>query len=1262
MSLSDCIKKAGKALDQKDRTAIEGAVREGMSETDAIVARVGMIDKELEVIAGAAKEKGAKVVDAPVMEDQRGEIEFLPGKTVIRLSEASDPTTFLHEAAHMFTNMEAKFAEKVGTTAQQQALLTSVNAESFADLTVDQHEMIAEGFESYLMTGKAPSIELQSAFRTYRVWFLDTYKAEENLPALTPAMREVYDRWLATDDAIATVQVSPEYQELFRSKEQAGMTDAQWAKMQKTTKERKVKAESSLFEKLVKQLERQKSKEWRDERAEIALNEKSRLEDTKLYKMLAGVKGNPIDVNEVKGYLNADAKTMRKLKDYTAPDGEPLEVMSEISDYQDIDDFLNTLIATPPIDKAATNAAQEIMVMKYGDILNDGSIRAEAQVAMANIQHEKLLLSELARLNKSSAAKDRLVLESEAERIIRRMTYSEIKPGKFLTQERRAAVKAATAKSDEVRARARRQQLVNHFLYKKALKAKEDYVRYKKHVEHVNRVEYDTNKVDSEYIQALKVTAKMYTSAKKNTEQYVAQAVAFFNSNTGSETNMSLLSDLQLLGYYGLKEQGRESEFKFRVFEELTVEEMQGVYQTLKTLRFVGGELKKTEHVKHKVRMRALIDSAVKHREPGAVKDVRDPSDDVKDVGRSYVNSLNSLRNIIRALDGGDERGAAFREIYLRIEDGNNAKLQQGREMHDRWEAVMAELGDISMSNRKGSKVTLAKEKGGKWTLHEEARVMLGLYWGNDYARTAIREGHGVTDADVEAMLSTLSKDNLAMINKMWALDEEMWAPSVEAHRKRYGVVPPKVEATPFIINGVRMTGGHTKIYYDTTYKELAEESTRNAGHTLGPAGAMISRIGSGGRKVALNRDNLSRNINETVHKNAFLNISREVSMIVNDKNYKNEIVGRHGQAFYENMVTTIQNVTVGQQAYDQQQWLHKVSKVVRRAATYKYLFYSVRNAVQQTTVLPLVTQEVGAVPFAQAAADIASDSSVRESIESMSPFMHNRAQVVNREATEILHQLEVKGDVTGQTLAAYKKYGFWMQTQIDSAFAFPAWWAKYQAEMAAHGDQRTAISAADTVVAETVGSGSDLHLSSAFQSTNTELVKAVTQFGSWFNAYYQRVERARVRGNKAELFMAVAVQPLILGVMAAALTMDLPEEDETTAEWAAKSTVSHLAAMFPFIRDMVSVALGYRNSGILQTAASGPATLSQEIADVFDDEDRTTPLRSARTALGAISSVVPLGGSGQVMRIMDFIDSDAQGKEESEWWYYQMLVKGRSR
>jgi len=138
-----------------------------------------------------------------------------PANSVIRLTESSDLSTFLHEFAHFMYEMEVSgntdmlqsidnwykrnadsVAKEAQFTSEEADLLfqpttpptpvsgpiTAADVVTFLDnkTTGDPvkdaairravHEQFARGFETYLMEGKAPSIELRNAVRSFARW------------------------------------------------------------------------------------------------------------------------------------------------------------------------------------------------------------------------------------------------------------------------------------------------------------------------------------------------------------------------------------------------------------------------------------------------------------------------------------------------------------------------------------------------------------------------------------------------------------------------------------------------------------------------------------------------------------------------------------------------------------------------------------------------------------------------------------------------------------------------------------------------------------------------------------------------------------------------------------------------------------------------------------------------------------------------------------------------------------------------------------
>ena len=160
---------------------------------------------------------------------------FNPDTNTITLTPHANLSTFLHESGHYFleTFMGAAHSpiSNDGLRADAQRLMDWFCIRDRAEwdsLTFEEktayHEQFAEGFEKYLMEGKAPSIELQGAFRAFRAWLVQVYRSLRGLKAeLSDEVRGVMDRMLATEEDIKSAEYARSMLPLFDSPQQAGM-------------------------------------------------------------------------------------------------------------------------------------------------------------------------------------------------------------------------------------------------------------------------------------------------------------------------------------------------------------------------------------------------------------------------------------------------------------------------------------------------------------------------------------------------------------------------------------------------------------------------------------------------------------------------------------------------------------------------------------------------------------------------------------------------------------------------------------------------------------------------------------------------------------------------------------------------------------------------------------------------------------------------------------------------------------------------------
>ena len=139
---------------------------------------------------------------------------YTPGERVITLMQSANESTFIHESGHYFLDVLTDVAMKDDAPAQVKADVQTLmdwfgvkDLDEWRNLSIDEqraaHEQFARGFEQYLREGEAPSTALEKVFKAFKDWLTKIYKSSEELQVeISPEVRAVYDRLLATDEQI----------------------------------------------------------------------------------------------------------------------------------------------------------------------------------------------------------------------------------------------------------------------------------------------------------------------------------------------------------------------------------------------------------------------------------------------------------------------------------------------------------------------------------------------------------------------------------------------------------------------------------------------------------------------------------------------------------------------------------------------------------------------------------------------------------------------------------------------------------------------------------------------------------------------------------------------------------------------------------------------------------------------------------------------------------------------------------------------------
>lgn len=139
------------------------------------------------------------------------------------------------ESAGQITGWIAKqngFSDDIKASATDEGFLEWLNGgmETASELgrafDTAAHEYFARGFEAYLREGRAPTSDLQSVFRRFKAWLVEIYRNLTSLDVeLSDDMRAVYDRMLATEDAINQFRAEMEVESILNSDEDVDIED-----------------------------------------------------------------------------------------------------------------------------------------------------------------------------------------------------------------------------------------------------------------------------------------------------------------------------------------------------------------------------------------------------------------------------------------------------------------------------------------------------------------------------------------------------------------------------------------------------------------------------------------------------------------------------------------------------------------------------------------------------------------------------------------------------------------------------------------------------------------------------------------------------------------------------------------------------------------------------------------------------------------------------------------------------------------------------
>jgi hypothetical protein len=855
--------------------------------------------------------------------------------------------------------------------------------------------------------------------------------------------------------------------------------------------------------------------------------------------------------------------------------------------------MVNALIAAPPKSKAISEATQARMDAEYGDMLSDSAqLKDAAEKAVHSDKRGGLLMTELRMLSRRVNRQPTPVqaIKETSDRIINSQKVRDLRPAHYQRQEAKAARAAmeAVANGDYEQAFVEKQkQILNHYLYKAAKKAKEQADKDAGKMRDLGKSSAQKRlaKAGGEYLEQINSILERFefkpVSLKKIDKRRSLEAWVLEREQDGDDIAIdpALFDEARTVNY-----------------KELTVEELNSVMEAVKHITHLARLKNQLLDVQDKRDIdeiaEELIDSALINegdnytlREDDNLKGFHEKlSDKLKGIDATLIK----VEQIIDWLDGGRADGPwskMFWNLFAKAEHKENdlskkhlkvlaENFKNFGEDHDLMEkVVIPELGTDPKQN------TVTKQ----WIL------TVALNVGNDSNYEKLLKGKDWSPATVEAILDHMTKEDWLFVTGVWRQLQSLWPDIVELEKKVRGIPPEPIGPRTVRTKYGDFEGGYFPVIYDSKrstqgLKQNAEQSPlyeASLSKATTSKNHIQSRIDSFAAPMKLGdlstiTQHLSAVLHDLTHRTAIMNANR----ILSRSDVRDALQRSLGDEYYKLMkrwVNAIADDRVLSANDGLGPWM-SLAKKLRMNATVVAMGFKMTTMMSQFAGFTN-SMDMDTVPKLLLAKYVGRMSNPKTMVATTkyvmkrSGEMRHRIQQRDREVKDMMRSLTGKTDKVSRV----KEMAFMGIGYADLYVAVPTWMAAY--ENAKNEGMKTsdAVNTADRAVRLSQGSGGMKDLAGVLQNNN-ETWKLTTMFYSYFSALYGRLRNAGHRVGSKDKFMRTVgrtfyliLLPAVLGELLAGRGPDNPDDEEEVARWLIHTVGTYPFAAVPWVRDGVN-------------------------------------------------------------------------------------------
>lgn len=1155
---------------------------------------------------------------------------YSPETNTVTLTKQADLSTFLHESGHYFLETFMTAAQTTGADesikTDMATLLTHFGMKDITDwnvASIDEkrgaHENFAQSFEKYLMEGKAPSIELQGIFRTFRAWLVNVYKKLKGIDVtLSPEVRGVMDRMLASTADIQAAEYARNMAPIFESAEAAGMSAEQYkdylTKAQNASAEavdelqakrmKDMKWQSRARSKALKALQRE-AHNLRTEEQIAATREVMSQPVYQVWQYLTTEEGGKVQIADVAGSEKVFA-TFRDNKMMATPEngGIPAEVLAGMFGFNSGVELIDAVGNAQPPHEAIADLTDLRMIQGHAELATPEAIQIAADEAIHNELRARVLSTEVAALEHVTKASKinripNAVAKEIAKQIVAKQRVRDIRPSKYTSAETRAARAAMLALKEGNAEKAmveKRNQLLNTYAARAAFDARGEAASI---VKYLRALDGRAGALDASYQDQINDLLERF-ELREHTQKEADRKSSLADWITSQ------------------REKGMEPDIdpaivdaSFRTsYHNMTMEELRSLKEAVSQIEHMGRLKKKlltSLATKDYTTARDEIVASITANAGGRTANNETASTWLgakRQQGHKFLVDHVKAAQWARIMDGNKDGGPVWEYLIRPAEDRSAQETLMKANATQALSAILAPV----FKQGKLSKTTFYPSL--QRSLTRQQVLAMALNTGNAGNTQRLLDGYGWNMAQVQPVLDTLTAADWTAVQGIWD-HFETYRPEIAAKERRvYGKEPAWVENTPFTAKTadgqtLDLRGGYYPVVYDPMGSMKAEQFSEAAAAEAQLKGAFTSattrrsftkeRADSVvGRPLLLNFSALYNGVNDVIHDLTWHEWLIDANRLMRSSAIDTAIRGHYGADVKTTLRTWIQDIAEGGRGA--QGSAEAAFAMLRQGVSAAGLTFNVMSAMMQPLGYTQSVLRIGKKAAAKGLTKyLGNPIEATKEANAKSTFMAERARTRFRELNELRNQ--VNGQTTGKELMG--RYGYWLMMRFQQAVDVPTWHGAYEKAIGEGNAEDRAVALANQAVIDSQGSGDIVNLATI--ERGGPYLKLFTTFYSFMNTAMNigavQVMTANTGYKKAKLVydfgMLIAIPAVLGALFKDALTPGDSgdwDDPEKIAKKLAAEEISYLMGLFVVAREFSAAAKIWTGTASFNQDYTGPS------------------------------------------------------------------------